>query len=382
MIEARSFVDTAKLAGFTLYTGVPCSYVKPFIDFVIDEPTLAYVGATNEGDAAAIAAGAELGGRRAIVMMQNSGLGNAVSPLTSLHAIFRVPSLLVVTLRGEPGGPPDEPQHELMGAITTKMLDLMNVAWGWFPREESEIAPALERAISHMARTSLPYALVMKKDSVAAVRRAARAAAPSAPSPRSWPPARSFDAARPRPSREEALLAVQRAVDPRDVVVATTGYTGRQLYACDDRDNQLYLVGSMGCASSIGLGLALARPERRIVVVDGDGAALMRLGALATIGEGRPPNLVHVLFDNEAHESTGGQATATSAVDLGAVARACGYPSVVRIARASELEDALRDRAPGLRFLHLKTRPGTPADLPRPKIAPAAIAARLRRHLV
>lgn len=381
MIEARAFVETAKLAGFTLYTGVPCSYVKPFIDFVIDEPTLAYVGATNEGDAAAIAAGAELGGRRAIVMMQNSGLGNAVSPLTSLHAIFRVPSLLVVTLRGEPGGPPDEPQHALMGAITTKMLDLVNVGWGWFPRAEAEIAPALEHALAHMARTSLPYALVMKKDSVAAVRPAERPAVAAPVPPRSWPPAASVDAKRLRPSREEALLAVQRAVDPRDVVVATTGYTGRQLYACEDRDNQLYLVGSMGCASSVGLGLALARPERRVVVVDGDGAALMRLGALATIGFERPPNLVHVLFDNEAHESTGGQATVTSAVDLGAVARACGYPSVLRVARASELEDALRDRAPGLRFLHLKTRPGTPADLPRPKIAPAAIAARLRRHL-
>ncbi|HEY8073886.1 MAG TPA: thiamine pyrophosphate-binding protein, partial [Labilithrix sp.] len=148
MIDARAFVDAAAQAGFSLYTGVPCSYVRPFIDFVIGSPNLAYVGATNEGDAVAIASGAELGGRRSIVMMQNSGLGNAVSPLTSLNAIFGIPVLLIVTLRGEPGGPKDEPQHELMGAITTKMLDVMGIAWGWFPREAHEIPDALERALA------------------------------------------------------------------------------------------------------------------------------------------------------------------------------------------------------------------------------------------
>jgi phosphonopyruvate decarboxylase len=160
--------------------------------------------------------------------------------------------------------------------------------------------------------------------------------------------------------------------------VATTGYTSRELYACEDRKNQLYVVGSMGCASSVALGLALARPDRRVVVLDGDGAMLMRMGALATIGFERPPNLVHVLFDNEAHESTGGQPTVTSTMDVPAIARACGYGNVVRLARATDLEAALRDRKPGLRFLYLKTRAGVPSDLPRPKVAPREIAARIR----
>src|SRR5687768_12465864 len=162
MIQARSFVETAKMAGFTLYAGVPCSYVKPFINYVIDAPDLSYVGAANEGDAVAIAAGAELGGRRAVVMMQNSGLGNAVSPLTSLNAIFKIPSLLIVTLRGEPGGPHDEPQHELMGKITTQMLDLMGIAWSFFPTEENDVAGAIEKAVGHLTKTSLPYCFVMK----------------------------------------------------------------------------------------------------------------------------------------------------------------------------------------------------------------------------
>ncbi len=380
MIEAKSFVETAKLAGFSLYTGVPCSYVKPFINYVIDAPDLAYIGAANEGDAVAIAAGAELGGKRAIAMMQNSGLGNAVSPLTSLNAIFKIPTLLIVTLRGEPGGPKDEPQHELMGQITTKMLETMNVGWSYFPTEESDVAAAIEKAVSHMAKTDLPYAFVMKKDSVAAHKLTSKPTAHEiATGPVTGPAFPS--SVTERPSRTEALRAVQKALRPEDLVVATTGYTGRELYACDDRPNQLYMVGSMGCASTFGLGLAWARPDRRVIVLDGDGALLMRMGCLATIGYERPKNFVHVLLDNEAHDSTGTQSTVTHSVDLSACARACGYPTVERVATTDDLEKALADRTDGLRFLHVKTKPGAPADLPRPKITPREVASRLRAHI-
>jgi phosphonopyruvate decarboxylase len=384
MIEAKAFCDTAKLAGFSLYTGVPCSYVKPFINFVIDAPDLTYIGATNEGDAVAIATGAELGGKRAIVMMQNSGLGNAVSPLTSLNAVFRIPVLMIVTLRGEPGGPSDEPQHELMGAITTKMLETMNVAWDWFPREQAEIAPAIEKAVSHMTKTGLPFCLVMKKDSVAphklATKAVVRGSAIETSTTASTGTGTSTSTGG-RPSREEALRAVQSAVEPRDIVIATTGFTGRELYACDDRHNQLYVVGSMGCASSIGLGLAWARPDRRVVVLDGDGAMLMRLGALATLAYEQPKNLLHVLLDNEAHESTGGQSTVSHSMDLPGVARACGYTSVTTAANAADLEALVRDRRPGLRFVALKTRHGVPDDLPRPKVTPREVAGRIRNVL-
>ena len=383
MIDAKSFCDAAKVEGFSLYTGVPCSYVKPFINFVIDAPDLTYIGATNEGDAVAIATGAELGGKRAIVMMQNSGLGNAVSPLTSLNAVFRVPVLMIVSLRGEPGGPADEPQHELMGAITIKMLETMNVAWAWFPREPGEIAPALAQAVTHMRETGLPFCLVMRKDSVAPYELASRPVAREADAKADADAEADADAGAGgrRPSRQEALQAVQRAVEARDIVIATTGYTGRELYACEDRHNQLYVVGSMGCASSIGLGLAWARPDRRVVVLDGDGAMLMRLGALATLAYEQPANLVHVLLDNEAHESTGGQATVAHSMDLAGVARACGYTSVTRVLTAARLEALVADRRPGLRFVHLKTRPGVPEGLPRPKVTPREVAGRIREVL-
>ncbi len=382
MINAKSFCETAKLAGFSLYTGVPCSYVKPFINYVIDAPDLSYIGATNEGDAVAIATGAEVGGRRAIVMTQNSGLGNAVSPLTSLNAIFKIPVLMIVTLRGEPGGPKDEPQHELMGQITTKMLETMNVGWAYFPTEESEIASAFEAAVGHMTKTNMPFCFVMKKDSVAPYklmsRPTAREIVPEAAST-----AQPFVAE--RPSRHDALVAVQRATvrpgQPADLVVATTGFTGRELYACEDRDNQFYMVGSMGCAASFALGLAWAQPKRRVVVLDGDGALLMRMGVLATLGYERPDNLVHVLLDNEAHDSTGTQSTVTHSVDLGGCARACGYPTVKRVASAEELETALSDRSAGLRFLQLKTRPGAPDDLPRPKVTPLEVQKRFRGQM-
>lgn len=377
MIPAKSFVETAKLAGFSLYTGVPCSYVKPFINYVIDAPDLAYIGAANEGDAVAIATGAEMGGRRAVVMMQNSGLGNAVSPLTSLNAIFKIPVLMIVTLRGEPGGPKDEPQHELMGQITTKMLETMNVGWEYFPTEESEVAGAIERAVGHMTKTSLPFCFVMKKDSVAPYKLTSRPTAREiAPAQAAAQPASGAE----RPSRGEALLAVQRETKD-DLVVATTGFTGRELYACDDRDNQLYMVGSMGCASTFALGLALAQPKKRVVVLDGDGALLMRLGCLATIGYERPDNLVHVLLDNEAHDSTGTQSTVTHSVDLGACAQACGYPTMTRVQTADDLGKALGDRTAGLRFLHLKTKPGAPDDLPRPKVTPLEVKTRFRARI-
>ena len=381
MIDAKSFCDAARELGFSLYTGVPCSYVKPFINYVIDAPDLTYIGATNEGDAVAIATGAELGGKRGIVMMQNSGLGNAVSPLTSLNAVFRIPVLMIVTLRGEPGGPADEPQHELMGQITTKMLETMNVAWDWFPREAAEIGPTLAKAVAHMRETNLPFCLVMKKDSVEAHTLKTKAAV--RPAEAVQPVAVSAAAApgEKRPSREEALRAVQRAATARDIVIATTGFTGRELYACDDRPNQLYVVGSMGCASSIGLGLAWARPDRRVVVLDGDGAMLMRLGALATLAYEAPPNLVHVLLDNEAHESTGGQSTVAHSMDLAGVAQACGYVNVAKIDTVAQLESFVGDPQPGLRFVHLKTRHGVPDDLPRPKVTPQAVAGRIREVL-
>jgi phosphonopyruvate decarboxylase len=376
-ISAKSFADQAKRAGFALWTGVPCSYLKPFINYVLDSDDLAYIGAANEGDAVAIASGAELAGKRSIVMFQNSGFGNAVNPLTSLNAIFQLPVLVIATLRGEPGGPHDEPQHELMGQITAGLFELMRIPWEYFPTDEAQVAACIERAVAHMTRARTPYGLVMKKDSVDACELKKKPAARAVPPPLEPAPAWPAEL----PSRGDALRVVQANVRPTDAVIATTGFTGRELYALDDRRQQFYMVGSMGCASTFGLGVAWARPDLRVVVLDGDGAALMRMGAFATLGYERPKNLVHVMLDNAAHESTGGQATVAHSIDLAQVARACGYPRVVRATSLDAVKDAIASPTSELTFVHVRTKQGVPKDLPRPKVTPVQVAARMREWL-
>jgi phosphonopyruvate decarboxylase len=373
MIEAEQFIQAARHHGFALYAGVPCSYLRSFINYVIDAEALRYVGVANEGDAVAVAAGAELGGMRGVVMLQNSGLGNAVSPLTSLTHTFHIPLLLIVTLRGEPGGAPDEPQHELMGEITTGLFDLMDIPWTYFPREDADVAPVLDEAVASMDRAGRPFALIMRKGSVATTKLQA------VPQQRLIEPTVTSRAVA-QAQRGDILRAVQAAVAATDLIVATTGYTGRELYAADDRPNQLYMVGSMGCALSIGLGLAIAQPARRVIVLDGDGAALMRLGAFATMGYERPANLVHVLLDNGMHESTGGQMTVSGSIDFCGLAAACGYPDVAAIASPEALAAAIPAATQRLTFIHVPILPGVP-ELPRPEITPPEVAARLREHI-
>jgi phosphonopyruvate decarboxylase len=388
MIEARHFVEAARKRGFEWYAGVPCSYLTPFINYVLQDPSLHYVSMANEGDAVALIAGVALAGaagrpRRGVTMMQNSGLGNAVSPLTSLTWTFRLPQLLIVTWRGQPGVP-DEPQHALMGPITPAMLDTMEIRWELFPTESAAIGPALDRAVAHMDETGRPYALVMQKGSVGAYPLKPGA---SAIGKRSMPgatailePHRVLPEA--RPSRQEALReVVARTSCGSTAVLATNGFCGRELYAVDDRPNHLYMVGSMGCVVSLALGLALARPDLRVIALDGDGAALMRMGAFATVGAYAPPNLLHLLLDNGAHDSTGAQATVSAHVSFAEVAAACGYASALETDAVGQIA-AWLDGPPldGPRFARLLTRTGTPDNLPRPSITPVDVKTRLMQH--
>jgi phosphonopyruvate decarboxylase len=375
VIEASAFLKQSGDRGFSLFTGVPCSYLQGFINYVIGDDSLQYIAAANEGDAVAIAAGSSLGGRRAVCMFQNSGLGNAVNPLTSLTSPFRIPVLLIVTHRGEPGARQDEPQHDLMGRVTTDLLELMGVGWERFPAELTELPAVLDRVDRWMERSGTPYALVMPEGTVESWP-APEAVHPGLLSVQPTPPPLA-----PTSTRREVLTAIQETTRPDDIVVAATGYTGRELYGLDDRPNQFYMVGSMGCASSLGLGLAVAHTDRRVIVIDGDGAALMRLGALSTVGAERPQNLIHIVLDNGQHESTGGQSTNTRSTDLAAVAAACSYPGVERVAKPEALADLLNMDQGQCLFVHVPIVPGVEGNLPRPTVSPAEVADRLRDHL-
>ncbi|ACC72952.1 phosphonopyruvate decarboxylase [Paraburkholderia phymatum] len=384
MIEAAQFVEAARERGFDWYAGVPCSYLTPFINYVLQDPKLHYVSAANEGDAVALIAGVTLGaqnGRRGVTMMQNSGLGNAVSPLTSLTWTFQLPQLLIVTWRGQPGVA-DEPQHQLMGPITPAMLDTMEIPWETFPTEPDAIGPALDRAIAHMDATGRPYALVMQKGSVAPheLKDAGRSAKREACMARDVSRAKTPDAL---PTRNEALQRVIAHTPLHStVVLASTGFCGRELYAIDDRPNQLYMVGSMGCLTPFALGLALTRPDLHVVALDGDGAALMRMGVFATLGAYGPSNLTHILLDNGAHDSTGGQSTVSPQVSFAGVAAACGYASAVEGDDVSLIDELFASPLlDGPRFVRVAIRRGTPDGLPRPTITPPDVKTRLMRHI-
>lgn len=371
MIDPQAWTEVALQGGANLWSGVPCSYLKSLIDCVISHPKLHYVAAANEGDAVAIAAGAWLAGGLGVTLLQNSGLGNAVNPLTSLLQPFSIPMLLLVTWRGQPGGPPDEPQHELMGQITPQMLDLMGIPWELLPAGETEARESLARQLACIQREQRCRALL-----IPAGRFAAQPATPPLPE---LPLGAVGDVGHVVADKTRAgvLQAFLERWTENDLVVATTGYTGRELYALADRPQHIYLVGSMGCASSVGLGLALGQPQRRVWVLDGDGALLMRMGALATVGYFRPPNLVHVLLDNRCHESTGAQATVSASLDFCQMAASCGYPRVLRCADPASLPDLEAD----LTFIHVPILPGTRKDLPRPKQTPAEVARRFRATL-
>jgi phosphonopyruvate decarboxylase len=379
MIQAEEFVEAARALGYSTYAGVPCSFLTPFINYVINDDTLNYVSSANEGDALATACGSAIGGRRAVAMMQNSGLGNAVSPITSLSYVFRIPLLIICTHRGAPGVH-DEPQHELMGQITNEMFEIMRVPWETFPMQSQDIAPVLQRARDYVDREQRPYGLIMQKGTVD--KHALRKKTLGLPARVGRLVHNDTQRRTPRISRNEALRHIISLTPTADtVVIATTGYTGRELYAIDDRVNQLYMVGSMGCASSLGLGLALARPDKKVVVVDGDGAALMRMGNFATLGAYGPDNLVHIVLDNEAHDSTGAQATVTSGVAFSIIAQACGYGLCVSGEEPGVLDRVLQATDSGPKFAHLKIATGTIEDLPRPKVTPPEVLARLMSHI-
>jgi phosphonopyruvate decarboxylase len=376
MITADDFIAAAKTRGHDFYTGVPCSFLTPLINGVLGSKALSYVGAASEGEAVAIAAGAWLAGRRTVVMCQNSGLGNAVNPLTSLNAPFRIPTLFVTTWRGQPGQP-DEPQHEVMGRITQDLLTLMEIPQAPFPATPEALGPALDVAVARMEETGVPFAFVMKKGDVRDEELQA--------SPRTLPrPGRRTDwpVAAPRPTRAGVLERFLALTDDRTAVIATTGKAGRELFTLADRPQHIYQVGSMGGASGMALGVAL-NTSAPVVVLDGDGAALMKLGSFATIGAQAPGNLIHILLDNGVHDSTGGQATVSASVDFAAVALACGYQFAATCSSLDGFEGAFRaaSQAPRPALIHVRIAPGSMDKLGRPTIGPADVALRFKDFL-
>ncbi len=315
------------------FSGVPDSLLRPLCDYLVnvygtDGPR--HVVAANEGNAVALAAGYHLAtGRVPVVYMQNSGEGNAVNPIASLldERVYAIPCFFIVGWRGEPGVH-DEPQHVFQGEITVSLLEHLNLRT--FILSDDTPEEALIEFVTEAsadARAGMSSAVVVRKGALSYGERAKYGNSHTM-------------------TREEVIRRVLEA-SGTDPVVSTTGKASRELFELresrkEGHGRDFLTVGSMGHASSIALGIALARPQERVWCLDGDGAALMHLGAMAVIGARRPANFVHVVVNNGAHETVGGMPTAMGKVDLGEIAKGCGYPFVLRAETYEELETALR----------------------------------------
>ena len=310
-------------------------------------------------------------------MCQNSGLGNCINPLTSLNYPFRIPTLLIVSWRGQPGIK-DEPQHQLMSQITQSLLETVRIRTLTFPRVLEEILPILEAAEAEIEENHLPFGLIMEKGVVEETilefeptNSNEKGTFNDLNSPNGKPP-----------SRYIALESILKNISDQCAVIATTGKCGRELFTISDRDQHLYQVGSMGCALGMGIGVSL-NTDKPVVVIDGDGSLLMKMGTLATAGSYSPKNLIHIVLDNGVHDSTGGQTTASSNTNFAQVAVACGYRLGISCNTFEGFEEALSyaSEETGPKLIHAQIKPGSIKNLGRPTILPQDVARRFQSFL-
>ena len=363
-MDAAMLLDACHGAGIDFFTGVPDSQLKGLCDTLYacyGATGAEHIVAANEGNAIGLCAGHYLAtGRPALCYMQNSGLGNAVNPLASLMdgKVYGLPCLLVIGWRGEPGVH-DEPQHVKQGEITLGQLELMDIPYFILDKamDEAAFREQFARLTELMAQGRVA-AIVVRKGALTC--------------------SEKLDYSNGRTmARETAAEVIVREAGARDIFVSTTGKLSRELFEIRERlgqghEKDFLTVGSMGHASSIALAIALARPERRVWCLDGDGAALMHLGAMHVIGQRRPANLLHVVINNAAHETVGGMPVCEGALDVSAAARAAGYPAIYRADSPETLAEALHSaQACGsLALVEVLCAGGARADLGRPTTTP------------
>ncbi len=362
MIECSDFYKALLENNAEYFCGVPDSLLKSICAYIADNaPEGRHVITANEGAAIAMAAGWYLGTEKpAVVYMQNSGIGNAVNPLLSLTdpAVYGIPMILLIGWRGEPGVK-DEPQHIKQGEVTLSLLDALGISYSVIDGNTDSASKIIEKvvrqtmtdlkpgAIVVRKNTFLPYSQVKKKKEVAVL------------------------------SREEAVSLVASFAGEDAVIISTTGMISRELFEYRERNKtphntDFLTVGSMGHSSQIAFGVASAKPGRKIYCLDGDGAVIMHMGSLAINGVHAPANLVHIVFNNEAHDSVGGQMTVGGDIDLASIALSCRYKTALKAETEKEVAEAFKkiNSAKGPVFLEIKVRKGARNDLGRPTLTP------------
>ncbi len=348
-----------EILGADFFTGVPDSQLKALCDYLMDRFGIDpkhHIIAANEGNCTALAAGYHLAtGKVPVVYMQNSGEGNIINPVASLLSdkVYAIPMIFIVGWRGEPGVH-DEPQHIYQGEVTIKLLEDMDIAAFIIGKEttDAEVENAMQGFRDILAKG---------KDVAFVIRKGALTDSPK------------VEYKNDNEMVREEIIRHIAAATGEDPVISTTGKASRELFEIREANGQSHkydflTVGSMGHSSSIALGVALSKPNQQIWCVDGDGAVLMHMGAMAVLGSNKPENLIHVVINNGAHETVGGMPTVAANVDLVAVAKACGYPNAVSVnsfeALDSELAAAKERHA--LSLIEVKCSIGARADLGRP----------------
>lgn len=360
MIEPDVFFSALSSRGIDFYTGVPDSLLASFCAYVDDHGSKSkHLITANEGNAIALGMGFHMAtGKYAAVYMQNSGLGNAVNPLTSLtdSEVYRVPMLLIIGWRGEPCIK-DEPQHFKQGRITLEQLKLLDIPY-YIIDSDSCVEDVLDNAFNKLKELNAPVALVVRRNSFANYQ----------------PTNKAFDMS--ELSREDALNHILGLCEIDDLVVSTTGKTSREVFEIrvknSDPQKDFLTVGGMGHTSSIALGVAIGQPKRRVVCIDGDGSLLMHLGALPVISSYKPENLTHILLNNGSHESVGGQVTSARLVNFEQLANAIGYQKYAHADNLLGIQVAWKEisQVAGPVLLEIKIRNGSRDDLGRPTSTP------------
>lgn len=364
MISPKYFYDSLIANGTDFFAGVPDSLLKNFCAYITDNaPADKHIISANEGSATALATGYHFAtGKIPLIYMQNSGEGNMINPLLSIvdPDVYSVPMMIVIGWRGEPGVH-DEPQHIKQGKVTCDLLDAMKIPYSILGADNCNkcLDKALAKAYEYIKANNAPYALVIKKGAFEdyALQNNTTVEADM--------------------SREEAIEKIMLSAPETAAFVSTTGMASRELYELRDKHGQghskdFLTVGGMGHASQIALSIAMQKKDRLIYCIDGDGASIMQMGGMATIGTRNPSNMVHIVLNNGAHDSVGGQPTVGRQIDLCGIAKACGYENVVKASTKEELDAILKDKNTfdKLTFIEVLVRKGARKDLGRPKTTP------------
>lgn len=362
MIRPSYFYDLLLKNGTDFFAGVPDSLLKNFCAYVTDNaPAEKHIISANEGSATCLACGYHFAtGRIPMIYMQNSGEGNMVNPLMSIADpdVYSVPMLIVIGWRGEPGVH-DEPQHVKQGKVTCTLLDAMQVPYEILSENEEDLPAQFEKAYKYIKENNAQYAFVIRKGTFDEYK------------------LQKNEAVNGNMSREEAIEKIMLSAAPSTAFVSTTGMASRELYELRDKhgmshEKDFLTVGGMGHASQIALTIAMNKKDRQVYCIDGDGAAIMQMGGMATIGSRKPNNYVHFILNNGAHDSVGGQPTVGRQIDLCAIARGCGYENVVKAETPEALEAVLKDKKTKemLTFVEVIVTKGARKDLGRPKSTP------------